>query len=65
MGTAPPNYIALANGLRDTAEEVERISHHPPLTSADLQQQLQQLQQQLQQNQQQITQDILQHLERR
>jgi len=58
-----PDYHALADGMRAT-QEVLRMSHHPPLTSAGLQEQLQQLQQ-LKQQQQQSTQDLLQHLELR
>ncbi|DBA65595.1 TPA: hypothetical protein ACH3X2_002661 [Trebouxia sp. C0005] len=64
MAGPPPNYVALANGLRDTAQKVDRIPNYAPLTAAGLQQLLQQhqqqIQQQLQQQQQQTQQQIQQ-----
>ncbi|DBA65597.1 TPA: hypothetical protein ACH3X2_002663 [Trebouxia sp. C0005] len=63
MTGPPPKYVALANGLRDTAQEVDRIANHAPLTAAGLQQLLQQHQQQIQQQLQQHQQQIQQQLQ--
>ncbi|KAL3158569.1 hypothetical protein ABBQ38_010787 [Trebouxia sp. C0009 RCD-2024] len=62
MAAPPPDYLNLANGMRETAQEFARVAQHPPLTLADLQQQLQQQLQQLQS--QQLLQQIQDQLER-
>ena len=74
MAGPPPSYVVLANGMRDTAQEFQRMAQHPPVTAAILQQQLQhqfqqlqqqmqqQMQQQFQQQQQQLQQQFAQDL---
>ena len=67
MAGPPPSYVVLANGMRDTAQEFQRMAQHPPVTAAILQQQLQhqfqQLQQQMQQQMQQQFQQQQQQLQ--
>ncbi|KAL3161991.1 hypothetical protein ABBQ38_009067 [Trebouxia sp. C0009 RCD-2024] len=65
-----PDFSVLADSLRNSAQQFERLANHPPLTAAVLtqqlqlqqqqsQQQFQQLQQQQQQLQQQLQQQTL------
>ena len=62
MAGPPPDYNALANGMRDAAQEFDRMANHAPLTLADLQQQQLLFQQQLQTNIQQQVQQTIQLL---
>lgn len=62
MAGPPPDYNALASGMRDAAQEFDRMANHVPLTLADLQHSQQQLQQQLQTSIQQTLQQGFQQL---